>query len=77
MMTTDRVLDVKRILLNDQYKLKQLNCPSDHTAHVWYEDADSLHLGGKDNNVILGAFVTAYGRMRLYEEIAKLGERVL
>jgi hypothetical protein len=76
-MQTNNASDVNHILLNSQYVLKQINCPNERTAQVWYEDVDDLHMGGRDNNVIIGAFVTAYGRIRLYEEIAKLGERVL
>ena len=36
-----------------------------------------LHLGGKDNNVIIGAFVTCYGSMHLFNELFKLDDRVL
>ncbi len=32
---------------------------------------------GKDSNVVLGSFVTCYGRMRLYEELLKIDDRVL
>ncbi len=34
-------------------------------------------MGGKDSNVVLGSFVTCYGRMRLYEELFKIDDRVL
>ncbi len=32
---------------------------------------------GKDSNVVIGAFDTCYGRMRLYQELFKLEKRVL
>jgi hypothetical protein len=46
-------------------------------VHIFYSEKDELHLVGKDSNVVLGCFVTCYGRMRLYEELFKIVERVL
>ncbi len=36
-----------------------------------------MHFGGTDSNVVLSSFVTCYGRMRLYEEMFKIDDRVL
>ncbi len=44
---------------------------------IFYQDKQELHEGGRDTNVVLGAFVTCYGRMKLYEELQKLDDRVL
>ncbi len=34
-------------------------------------------MGGLNTNVCVASFVTSYGRLRLYDEIDKLGKRVL
>ena len=49
----------------------------DNKAQLFYSEKQELHLRGKDNNVIIGAFVTCYGRMHLFNELFKLDERVL
>ncbi len=43
----------------------------------FYSDWESFHTGGKDSNLILGAIVTCYALLKLYEEISKLEDRVL
>ncbi len=46
-------------------------------AQLFYSEREILHLGGKDSNVVLGSFVTCYGRMKLYEELFKNDDTVL
>jgi hypothetical protein len=45
------------------------NFLSESKAQIFYSEKDELHLGGKDSKVVLGSFVTCWGRMRLYEEL--------
>ena len=44
---------------------------------MFFSEKEELHQRGKDSNVVLGAFVTCYGRMVLYEELYKLDNRIL
>ena len=44
---------------------------------VYYTVKDDDHFGGVNTNVAVAAFVTSYGRLRLYNEIDKLGTRCL
>jgi hypothetical protein len=64
-------------LLNEQYLIDDVYFPNDNVAQVFYSEKQESHDCGRDSNVVLGAFVTAYGRMHLYEELAKLNDRVL
>ena len=44
---------------------------------VYYTVNNQMHTGGVNTNVCVAAFVTSYGRLRLYNEIDKLGDCVL
>ena len=46
-------------------------------VQVYYTVKAKDHFGGIKTSVVLAAFVTSYGRLRLYDEIDKLGDRVL
>ena len=64
-------------LLDDLYEIHDIHFLNDSKAQLFYSEKEELHLGGKDSNVVLGAFVTCYGRMKLYEELFKIDKRVL
>jgi hypothetical protein len=49
-------------------------CPC---LQVFFSYNDEFHTGDNKTNVALAAFVTTYGRIHLYKELAKLGKRVL
>ena len=63
-------------ILNDLYDVHDIHF-YDNKAQLFYSEKQELHLGGKDNNVVIGAFVTCYGRMHLFQELFKLDDRVL
>ena len=63
-------------LRNDLYEVKDINFYKE-VCHINYIDKDFIHQGNKDANIALGCFVTAYGRMKLYEEMKKIGENLL
>ncbi len=64
-------------LLNDFFEVHDIQFSNEFKAQIFYSETEELHLGGKDSNVVLGSFVTCYGRMRLYEEMFKIDDRVL
>ena len=63
-------------LRNDLYEVKDVNFYKE-VCHINYIDKDFIHQGNKDANIALGCFVTAYGRMKLYKEMKKIGENLL
>ena len=44
---------------------------------VYYTVKDEFHNGSKNTNVLIASFVTAYARLKLYDELEKLGDRLL
>ena len=64
-------------LLNDLYEIHDVQFLNECKAQIFYSEKDELHLGGKDSNVVIGAFFTCYGRMKLYQELFKLEKREL
>lgn len=48
-----------------------------NVAHVYTMDISEAHEGGKNSIVALSAFVTCFARLKLYDELYKLGDRVL
>jgi hypothetical protein len=64
-------------LLNDFFEVHDIQFLNEFKAQIFYSEKEELHVGGKDSNVVLGSFVTSYGRMRFYEESFKIDDRVL
>jgi hypothetical protein len=56
-------------LLDDFYEIHYIQFLNESKAQILYSEKDELHLCGKDSNVVLGSFVTRYGRMRLYKDL--------
>jgi hypothetical protein len=66
-------------LIGDPTKeILTVNPLTDEMVSVTYrDDLDSKELSGVKTNPIIASFVTAYARLKLYEELEKLQERVL
>jgi hypothetical protein len=62
---------------NSRYEVKNLLFPTDETAMILYEDNKDMHWGSNQTNVVIAAFVTAQARLKLFNEMLILGERVL
>ena len=71
------ICDLYEFLLKEDYVVNDLHILNDNVAQIFYSEKEECHLGGRDSNVVIGAFVTAYGRMKLYSEMEKLNTRVL
>ena len=61
--------DLYSYLLNDLYEIQDIHFLNDCKAQLFYSEKEQLHLGGKDSNIDLGAFVTCYGRFKLNEDV--------
>jgi hypothetical protein len=69
--------DLFTILNNALYTVYDFHIINDETILLEYETKAELLVEEKTTNVILASFVTAYGRLKLYEYIKKLGDAVL
>ena len=67
-----------QMLCDDHYIIHEaIPTQNDEVMQVYFSINDQMHVGGQNTNVCLASFVTSYGRLRLYNEIDKLGDRVL
>jgi hypothetical protein len=64
-------------LKNDFFEVHDIQFLNEFEAQIFYSEREELQLRGKDSNVVLGSFVTCYGRMKLYEGMFKIDDRVL
>ena len=66
------------LLNNDRYIVHEvIPCDDNERMQVYYSDDSESHFGALTTNVAVAAFVTSYARLRLYQEIEKLDDRVL
>ena len=66
------MLEDDRLIINEIIPIENQNL-----MQVYYTVKEEDHFGGLNTNVAVAAFVTCYGRLRLYNEIDKLGSRCL
>ena len=71
------IKEFHEILLSNQYTVHDIHILSNEVAQVFFSDKKEMHLGSRDTNVVLGSFVTCYGRMKLYNELHAMQERIL
>jgi hypothetical protein len=62
---------------NQQYEIKNLLFPTEEIAMLLYQDNKEMHWGSNQTNVVVAAFVTSQARLKLYNEMKLLDERVL
>jgi hypothetical protein len=64
------------LLNNDRYTILSDVC-IDGRIHVTYIEKEEFHSGNGKTNEILAAFVTCHARLKLLEELEKIGDRVM
>ena len=70
--------ELNEMLLNNNYTINNIiPCQNFQSLQVYYSETEEYHIGGLKTNVAIASFVTSYGRLRLYEQIRALGERVI
>lgn len=65
------------LVTNPSKIVRNVDIYGDRFVHVNWEDTDSLVEPHACSNVIVGSFVTAQARLKLYDILEKLNERVL
>jgi hypothetical protein len=64
-------------LQNDRYEISNVFFNESDSIQVSFKENEEYHMGNNKSNVIIASFVTASARIYLYEELAKLGDRLL
>ena len=78
-LTTEFITDLAALndLLVDETKiLHDFNILNETVLMVTWKYKEDLAVGGKKSNIFIAAFTTCWARLKLYEEIEKLGDRV-
>jgi hypothetical protein len=68
--------DWQALLNNDRYTILSDICVDD-CIHATVIEKEEFHGGNGRTNEVLAAFVTANARIHLYEQLDKIGDRVL
>ena len=63
--------------MNDRYIIHDIYMHNKNFIQVSFSENENCHFGGLTTNVILAAFVTCHGRLKLYSELSKINNRVL
>ena len=77
---TDRVTEPKKLyayLDSDQYIVKDVQLVNDETVEIQYIEKEGFAEENKKVNIVIAAFTTAYARLKLYDLLDLLQERVL
>ena len=80
MTKTDRVTEPKKFyayLYSDQYEVKDAQLVNDETVEIQYLEKEGFVEENKKVNIVIAAFTTAYARLKLYDLLDLLQERVL
>eukprot|EP00057_Strongylocentrotus_purpuratus_P035473 XP_799265.2 PREDICTED: uncharacterized protein LOC594742 [Strongylocentrotus purpuratus] len=65
------------LLTSDEYRVLDLNFINDEMVEVRYVKNDEFEEQSPRSNVVIAAFTTAQARLKLYDVIDRVGERVL
>ncbi|CAF0861234.1 unnamed protein product [Brachionus calyciflorus] len=65
------------MVCDDQYTIHIADFFHENYVQVFYSTNGEMHEGSSQNSVVLAAFVTCHGRLKLYEELKKIDKRVL
>ena len=80
MSKTDEVTEPKEFyayLYSDQYIVKDAQMINDETVEIQYIEKEGFGEENKKVNIVIAAFTTAYARLKLYNLLDLLQERVL
>ena len=80
MTKTKRVTEPKELyayLDSDQYEVKDVQLVNDETVEIQYLEKEGFVEENNKVNIVIAAFTTAYARLKLYDLLDLLQERVL
>ncbi len=69
--------ELLEMLNNDEFIIHEIIDYGKYAQIYYSTSQEYYHYGNLNANVVIAAFVTAYGRIKLYSEICKLGNRLL
>jgi hypothetical protein len=70
-------IELERLLNDDQYIVHHIDFADNDFIQVSFSQKSKYSFGGLNTNSVIAAFTTAQARLKLYDEIDILGERIL
>jgi hypothetical protein len=65
------------LIANDQYIVERVDYSNNKYLQVHYKNQSAINEESTKTNIAIASFITAYGRLKLYEYLNKLGARIL
>jgi hypothetical protein len=65
------------LISDDTKSVIRVDFTNNKYLQVFYKDNEEINESSSKSNVVLGAFITAYGRLKLLSEMNKLRGRVI
>ena len=66
-----------KLISDDKFSVIRADYSNNKYLQVFYKDNEEINESSSKSNVVLGAFITAYGRLKLLKEMNKLRRRVI
>jgi hypothetical protein len=66
-----------KLISDDKFSVIRADYSNNKYLQVFYKDNEEICESSSKSNVVLGAFITAYGRLKLLKEMNKLRRRVI
>ena len=73
----DNIASLCELLMNESIQIHDFQVINDQILLVQYKFRDEFSFGGTRSNIFIAAMTTCHARLKLYREIACLGDRVL
>ena len=73
----DNIASLCELLVNENIKIHDFQVINENVLLVQYKLRQEFAIGGGRSNIFIAAMTTCHARLKLYREIARLGERVL
>ena len=70
-------IELERLLNDDQFIVHHIDFADDDFIQVSFSQKSEYSFGGLNTNSVIAAFTTAQARLKLYDELDKLGDRIL
>jgi hypothetical protein len=67
----------QELLQNSRFQINSVYVGSGEHLQVHFSEIDELHISSGRCNVIIASFTTCHARIMLFNELKKLGKRVL
>ena len=80
LLQTEFITDLaslNQLLIDESKELHDFTIVNEKVLMVTWKRIEEYAVGGQNTNIFIAAFTTCWARLKLYEEIEKLGDRLV